>query len=236
VPPGLTNFRDLGGHRTDDGLTVRPGLLYRSDHLSPTVELTSWVRSNTRTVFDLRTSMEQDRMGRYVGTDLATATRVIERPILDGAMIQERARAGNLDLAAMYQAIAFEHADEIADVVTLIADPANLPALVTCTAGKDRTGVVAAVVLRALGVPAEDVLADYERSAAAADGLRERIVGRLTGVDLSKVPAAAFAVDRAALEAVLDGIDERFDDVGDYLAAAGAPAYITERLRAALVA
>jgi len=64
-------------------------------------------------------------------------------------------------LAGYYHTILFERTAQIGDVFRLICDPANLPALIHCTAGKDRTGLVAALVQLLAGVPHQAVVADY---------------------------------------------------------------------------
>lgn len=134
----------------------------------------------------------------------------------------------------MYEAIAFEHSDEIAAVLTLLADPDRLPTVVSCTAGKDRTGIVVGVLLAMLGVPDETVLADYRESAAGLATLRDRVMARLVGDDIPNIPAAAFALEPAALAQVLQDIRLRHGTVAAYLIAAGAPVDIEQRLGALL--
>lgn len=226
----LSNFRDVGGHVTADGRKLRSGLVYRSDALCFVTERDRALLRDTlriRTIVDLRTSMEHERMGRY---DLTDVGEVVHLPVLDGALISEKAHDGSLDLASMYQAIAFDHADEIALVLTLLADPDRLPAIISCTAGKDRTGIVVGVLLAMLSVPEETVLADYELSAAGLATLRGRIMARLIGDGVPNIPAAAFALEPAALAQVLEDIKLRHGTVTAYLIAAGAPVDIEQRL------
>lgn len=226
----LSNFRDVGGHVTADGRKLRSGLVYRSDALCFVTERDRALLRDTlriRTIVDLRTSMEHERMGRY---DLTDVGEVVHLPVLDGALISEKAHDGSLDLASMYQAIAFDHADEIAIVLTLLADPDRLPAIISCTAGKDRTGIVVGVLLAMLSVPEETVLADYELSAAGLATLRGRIMARLIGDGVPNIPAAAFALEPAALAQVLEDIRLRHGTVTAYLIAAGAPVDIEQRL------
>lgn len=226
----LSNFRDVGGHVTADGRKLRSGLVYRSDALCFVTERDRALLRETlriRTIVDLRTSMEHERMGRY---DLTDVGEVVHLPVLDGALISEKAHDGSLDLASMYQAIAFDHADEIAIVLTLLADPDRLPAIISCTAGKDRTGIVVGVLLAMLSVPEETVLADYELSAAGLATLRGRIMARLIGDGVPNIPAAAFALEPAALAQVLEDIRLRHGTVTAYLIAAGAPVDIEQRL------
>jgi hypothetical protein len=81
-----------------------------------------------------------------------------------------------------------------------------------------------------LGVPEETVLADYEQSAAGLVTLRDRIIARLVGQDIPNIPAAAFALEPAALAQVLEDIKQRSGTVTAYLIAAGAPVDIEQRL------
>lgn len=227
----LSNFRDLGGHVTVDGRMLRTGLVYRSDALCFVTDRDRAVLRDTlgvRTIVDLRTSMEHDRMGRY---DVADVGEVVHLPVLDGALIREEAQVGSLDLFSMYRAIVFDHADDVAGVLTLLADQCRLPAVISCTAGKDRTGVVAALLLGVLGVPQKIILEDYERSAAGLSVLRDRIMDHLVGDDVPNIPATAFAVDPVALADVLREVRDRYGTVAEYLVAAGAPVEIEHRLR-----
>lgn len=170
-------------------------------------------------------------MGRY---DLADVGEVVHLPVLDGAVIRENAHNGTLDLTSMYQTIVMDHADEIAAVLTLLSDPDRLPAVISCTAGKDRTGIVVATLLAILDVPDEAILTDYERSATGIAALRDRIITRLLDDDLAHIPPAAFAVEPAALAGVLQDIRTRHGTVTEYLIAAGAPTDIRQRLSALL--
>ncbi|MDP1792771.1 MAG: tyrosine-protein phosphatase [Acidimicrobiales bacterium] len=95
--------------------------------------------------------------GRRWSTNASDATtsrmsaRSYPSPVLDGAQIRDKAHDGSLDLTSMYQAIVFDHADGIAAVLTLLANPDRLPAVISCTSGKDRTGIVVGVLLAVLG-------------------------------------------------------------------------------------
>ncbi len=232
----LSNFRDVGGYVTADGRRLRSGLVYRSDALCFVTDRDRALLRDTlgvRTIVDLRTSMEQERMGRY---DLADVGEVVHLPVLDGALIREKAQEGSLDLMSMYRAIAFDHANDIARVLTLLADTDRLPAVVSCTAGKDRTGIVVGVLLSMLGVPEDTVIADYERSTVGLAALRDRIMAELVGEDVPNIPAAAFALDPSALAQVLEDIRLRHGTVTAYLVASGAPVDIEQRLRGLLAA
>lgn len=155
------NCRDVGGHAAGAGV-VRHGLLFRSDlplvddacshHLEPL---------GLRTVIDLREPDE--RIARPVR--LATATpRVVSIPSGLGSLVAADAtRAASLTM--LYRTAILETGPRLAEIVSELARPGALPALVHCAAGKDRTGIVVALVLSAIGVADEDVARDYALSA-----------------------------------------------------------------------
>lgn len=214
----LLNFRDIGGMRTRTGTTVAHGLVYRSDgltHLSPAEREHLRDDLGVRTIIDLRSGLEHERLGRYDPITFG-ATRVLEMPVLDGAVMREQASRGELDMDTMYRAIAFDGAPHVRAALSTLTDDQRLPAVIACTGGKDRTGVAIAILLAALDVPIDTILDDYDRSAAATDGLRLRVLGRIEG-DGVTVPEHVFAVDRRAVAAVLDDIGATTADVDFYL-------------------
>ncbi len=159
---GCFNFRDLGGYATVDDREVRRGLLYRSDslhHLSDD-DLTRLAALRIRAVIDLRT-----------GAELAITGRVAEHhervfhhvPLEDGNDYRSTRADRYLDFVQVRGA-------RVASAVRLVAH-ADGPLVFHCLAGKDRTGVLAAVLLAALGVPDASIASDYaltERTLPAA--------------------------------------------------------------------
>lgn len=217
VIASLVNFRDLGGLETTTGRRIAAGRVFRSDALT---HLTDADRDHlrhqlgVRTVVDLRSPLEHDRLGRYDEAWLGVT--VHELPILDGAVLREQASQGRLPMSEMYRIIAIESVETVRRAVGILADPAALPAVLACSGGKDRTGVVAALVLAALGVPREEILADYERSAPGLDALRERMKARMEGAGVV-VPPDAFTLDVTALATVLDTVAHAPEAIDAYL-------------------
>ena len=214
----LLNFRDLGGMRTRAGASIAQGRVYRSDGLTHLSEAERHHLRNglgIRTIIDLRSGLEHERLGRY-DPSLFGDTRVLELPVLDGAAVRAQAARGELDMRTMYRAIAFDGSARVCAALTTLIEPERLPAVIACTGGKDRTGVTVAILLAALDVPRDTILDDYDRSAAATDGLRLRVIGRLDGNGVT-VPEHAFTVDRDAVTAVLDDIGRTTADVHTYL-------------------
>lgn len=159
------NFRDLGGHRAAGGRTVRAGLLYRADtlHRLTAGDLDVLRSLGLRTVIDLRTQGELDRFGRVaLSEDEVTHHHL---PVFDEVRTREAAPDAEAPVPAargeLYVRMVEGGAQALADAITLLTRPGALPAVFHCTAGKDRTGVLAALVLGHLGVPDDDIAADY---------------------------------------------------------------------------
>ena len=150
---GVKNARDIGGMQTDSGAVVRPLRLLRTARLNrPTDADLAWLASiGLRTVVDLRQPFEIAAWPDHLG-DLAVE-RVNVAPSLDSE--------GSGTFFELYLAWLDDSGQAFADAVRALARPGALPALVHCTAGKDRTGVLMALVLDVLGVGEKAIVADY---------------------------------------------------------------------------
>lgn len=186
---GAPNFRDLGGLPTLDGGRVRHGVLFRSGGLEElsTADVAYLVDElGLRTVFDLRSPDDRETAGPLAGTNV----EVVSTPIVrDGSPTDVRRPMrpdGRVDVTLVYTMLLARSADSIATIVHRLVDGAA-PVLFHCAAGKDRTGVLAAVLLEAVGVSREAVIEDFMRTGPALDD----IIGYL-----SRRPAYADVVDR----------------------------------------
>lgn len=161
------NVRDLGGVPTLDGRTVRRGQVFRADgvHRLQGDDLIAAQALGLRTVIDLRTDDEVAR-GAFPHEEYPVAWHHL--PVLRRIWSDDELVAGGSAadfLCDRYLDMLVHGGDSIAGAVELIA--AGAPALFHCAAGKDRTGVVAAVVLGLLDVSHDEIAADYHASAAA---------------------------------------------------------------------
>jgi protein-tyrosine phosphatase len=173
------NFRDVGGHETADGRRVRTGLLYRADTLHRLTErdLDALRGLGLRTVIDLRTRDELDRHGRAgLGDDevahlhLPMIDEIRRSDVPADAEAPTREKRGEL-----YFRMVERGGPMVAEALRVLARPEALPAVFHCTAGKDRTGVLAALVLGQLGVPDDAIAADYAFTEQARLRFREWI-------------------------------------------------------------
>ncbi len=108
-----------------------------------------------------------------------------------------------------YQQIAFEQTHKIRRVVELLASPENLPALIHCNAGKDRTGITAAIVQLLNGVPYDVVRADYLRTNDQFQMRLDRFIKRLRVITLYQVPEQRMRVIAMAHAEYLDEVYAR---------------------------
>ncbi|MFH8627723.1 tyrosine-protein phosphatase [Streptomyces vietnamensis] len=168
----LHNFRDLGGYRTADGGTVRWETLYRSDSLGKLADtdLERFRALGVGTVIDLRYPWEIAEKGRLPETEevswhnLSIEHRFYHQESVDPALDPWRY------LADRYAEVAEDGAEELRTALELIA-AAEEPLVFHCHSGKDRTGLLAAVVLGLLDVPDEEILADFALTELATERL-----------------------------------------------------------------
>lgn len=172
----VPNFRDLGGHRTATGRTVRHGLLYRSDalHTIDADELSVYNGLGIRQLVDLRTPHERETLPDVTPEGAEYAVVPVQDPETVGAGFSlaltdpVKARRVFSDGAAerfMYQVYRELVTDDEAlnGYCDLVERAAKGPTALVfhCTAGKDRTGWGAALLLSLLGVDRQSIIADY---------------------------------------------------------------------------
>lgn len=169
----LHNFRDLGGYVTADGRTVRWGRLYRSDSLSK-LAAPDWDRFTelgVRTVIDLRYPWEIERAGRVPDFDgLEYHNLSIEHRPYDQPSLPPTVDPGPY-LADRFAEVAEDGTDELRQALALLAAPTATPTVIHCASGKDRTGLLVALVLTLLGVAEDDIVADFALTDLATDRL-----------------------------------------------------------------
>lgn len=227
--PGTHNFREVAPG------VLTPGRLYRSDALH---RLTREGRSRLRElgiqqVIDLRSAFDR----RIGGRDRlrGTGAQLMSVPI-DGAPRNPNLRT--LSLRDVYQVVLTRHQDDLGRVIRTIAS-AQGPVVVHCTAGKDRTGLVAALVLTALDVERDVIVADYAATAANLSGeWTERILRK---VRRFRVPLTANLVEvlsespPAMLSETFDWLDREYGGAIAYLEGAGVDASVRAALKRSLL-
>lgn len=207
------NVRDLGGYDAGDGRKVRWHALYRSGDLHSLSEndVETLRQRGIKTVVDFRTDRERELEPHRLPE---TVEQVITLPITPGNVIEYDNMTADDAVEAMrtiYRYIVNEGQPEYTILFQTLADPANTPLLFNCSAGKDRTGIAAALVLSALGVDRETVFEDYLLSEACLKGKYQ------SQIDLDPEGEPFYTVRREFLEAAFDEIDTRYGGMESYL-------------------
>jgi protein-tyrosine phosphatase len=217
---GYVNFRDLGGHETPRGL-VRRGRVFRSDSLAH-VEEADVARlvgeHGIRMVVDLRREHEVEATPLDALAD--AGVHVLHVALIDPAVppLQTRDIVDGT-LADRYQSILSTSGDQFVSVVRMVADTGNHPMVFQCAAGKDRTGLVAAIVLGLLDVADPDITADYAATAAVIDLLLARFAARMPG---GEAPGPRImSAEAATMQAALDWMRAEHSSIEGYVRAHG---------------
>jgi protein-tyrosine phosphatase len=235
----VKNFRDMGGYLADGG-TVAWGRLFRADGLNKLsdADLDVVDALGIRTVIDLRTSRELTDAGRFPVEKMPVAFHHVS--VIDRTWHEEGREVGD-DAAAFltsaYRDMLGYGADRFAEALRLIALPEAGPLVFHCAAGKDRTGVLAALLLAALGVADEDIADDYALTKAGMDRLfawarasRPEMLARI-----NEAPAAWMAVEPEAIVRLLADLRRDFGSMEQYLSSIGVGQALVDELRAAYV-
>lgn len=235
---GGVNFRDLGGYATADGRRVRWGKLFRSGDNSQLTDADHAYlrRLGIRTVCDLRSNDERaraptraERFGdgvAYVAWDYAQVMDGDQEAF--GAVLRDSpdpAAAASEMMAGFYRQMPQGFADRFRTVFDALADGDGM--LFQCSAGKDRTGLTAALLLAALGVERDQIMADYLLSNRYADRIAARHMPAEGEADdnpamamFARLPAevrdAFMGVKPAYLQAAFDGIDADYGSLDAY--------------------
>jgi protein-tyrosine phosphatase len=233
---GCLNFRDLGGYPTADGQRVRWRQVFRSDalhHLTPQDVTRLRDELALGEVIDLRSSAELQSEGR--GLLAVEVMRFHHCPLFDGDA-PKTVPLPELTLTDRYFLLAEFAKRPIARVITTLA-ATDAPAVYHCAAGKDRTGVVSAVLLGVLGVPDEIVVADY---AATQDNL-DAIIDRLMSTEgyqsmLSALPPDTLHAEPETMLKFIERMRGTYGSMAEYARSAGVPEASLEGLRARLLA
>jgi protein-tyrosine phosphatase len=239
---GSLNLRDLGGYPTADGRRVRWGRLYRSDQLGDLDDAgaAQLQALGLKTIIDFRGEKERERsptppLPGVESLHLPMAGRSgDQKGATDLVLSGELSEVDDGFMAFLYQGMLTAFPDHFGELVRRAASPEHEPVLFHCAAGKDRTGVAAALVLSALGVPDEDIVADY----ALTDRYRTehrieqiRPIVEEYGIPVDKV-AALFSAPAAVMVATLDHLHEVHGGPMGYLQGeAGVDDATIERLR-----
>jgi protein tyrosine/serine phosphatase len=234
---GCLNVRDLGGHVTDDGRQTRFGAVVRADsvrHLSPA----GWhalVDYGVRTIVDLRRHDELER-----DPPLDVPVDVVHVPIEDGYYDELQAlwrREGHHERSVYHTYVRMTEllAPNFARAVETVGDAPDGAVVVHCFAGKDRTGLTCAMLLRLAGVSVEDIADDYGLSAGNIRSIIDPWADSAPDEQERALRLRIGSSPPQVMRDVLAELEGRHDDIRGYLLEAGVAEDTLERVRARLL-
>ncbi len=239
---GPANFRDLGGYAAGNQV-LRRGRVFRSDSLSAmsAADVRRVVDElGLVTVVDLRAGHEVETYGH--GPLGAAGVVVHHMPIADETRPDRVERPpdapdpAKLTLDEIYLIMLDRYADRLVGVLRMLAEVAAHPVVFHCAAGKDRTGIVAALLLSVLGVDDDVIAADYaltsEHIEELLDRHRERAEADGNPVEVSD---AFLVAEVAVMRNLLVGMRARYGSAAGYLESHGLEPHAVVALRAALL-
>jgi hypothetical protein len=224
---GLINLRDLGGLPTASGATTLPGRLLRSEspHTLSEPGLRALLDAGIGTVVDLRTVSERERRPSPL---VDAGVRTVYAPIFT----DEDEYPDHLTTAEeVYCWWLRERRTGVSAALSAVADAPSAPVLVHCHAGKDRTGVVIALVLRLAGVGIDDIADDYAQSGVQLAEMLAR--DRVTAVERGVNPAAVerlYTVRREAMVLTMECVDSEHGGAESLMRSLGLTVAQIERL------
>jgi len=243
---GPANFRDLGGYETHHGEFVRTGRVFRSDSLSfmtdaDVVHVTEVL--GLRTVIDLRAAKEVEQFTHGPLELLESMpVRVWHVPIVDetrrahdGRDADAWANGQVIPLDELYLLMLNRFGHRFIAVLDLIAAADSQPVVFHCAAGKDRTGLVAMLILGLLEVDPDIIAADYALTHDRMPVLLERHQARAQDGTMAEVAQQKWAVDAVAMRSVIDRLVSDHGSIEGYVLAQGLAPEAINALRASLL-
>lgn len=229
---GIANFRDLGGYRTTDGRQVKWGVLYRTGTLAHASrsDLKALETLNLRTLIDFRSAAEKEEEPNTLPDPVPFT--VVEIPIMDEgnkamvAEIFERVESGNFDgfdpnstMINANRQFASTFVPQYKQFIDTVQRNNGSPVVWHCSAGKDRAGFAAAILLRLLGVPQDVVMADYmasKQNALNARANQIRLLRLFKGDEAADKLSALLGVEEPWLTAAFEEIDTQWGSFDNY--------------------
>jgi protein-tyrosine phosphatase len=229
---GTVNFRDLGGVKTTEGRTVKLGKIYRSDHLAglETREFDKFNALQIGTVYDLRTNHEiknkEDHLPQHVkylhtptvedneGEIVKLRDKVINGEISEKQAVEETVR--------FYEDAVTVHAGSLKTIIQDIT-ASEEPVLYHCSAGKDRTGIVSALILSILRVDRQTIvneymLSNYYRKDKAEKTLGKAKLGKIIKRKMDLKAVEVFTtVDESFINATFNAIDKTYGGIEPFI-------------------
>lgn len=228
----LINLRDVGGVRAANGSAIKQGIIFRSanpDRIS-TRDINALKEMGIDVIVDLRAEYEYNKKKRRIdGIKVVSLPLDFEketRELLYPYLYKKNSEDKILEItASLYQMIIDGSAQVFREVCELIMQPGNRAVLIHCQAGKDRTGIISALIQKLLGTPDETVIEEYLKSnIELLPYFRRKMLPRKI-LTLGKFPMEtilfAISVKEQNIRLVLDRLDKEYKGAETFLVSAG---------------
>jgi protein-tyrosine phosphatase len=231
----IINFRDFGRYQTSNGTSIKKGLLYRSGDLSKASDsdLNHLSSLGIKTICDLRSEAERkSEPDRMPTAQPITFFNIPMRPIIDyharsirrlfSLMFGQERRMDYVAVSRQaYREYAINYLPQLKALFQRISEPDNLPILIHCSAGKDRTGVVSGLLQLVLGVPFETVMEDYLKTNDYINAYKHDVFRRLSrlgifGIPWKKMYGPLFAARSDFMNAAITQVKEEFGAIDEW--------------------
>jgi protein-tyrosine phosphatase len=217
------NFRDLGGYPTTDGRSTKWRTLFRSDglyRLRGADDMSRVMQLGLKSVIDLRTEREQREQGIFPIDDIEVTFHHLS--IVDVTWSDTETPEFDDEVEFLvwgYRDMLEIGSSRFADAMHVLAQTESLPAVFHCAAGKDRTGVLAALLLSSIGVDDAHICADY---GLTQDAMRRSIAwSKVHRPELAEryatIPKAYLAADPRAMQIILTELAQQHGSVRNYV-------------------
>jgi len=235
---GASNFRDLGGYPTVDGRQTRWGRLFRSDTLHELTEADLEVLRGVglASIIDLRTATEVGRTGR--GALGGEAIAYLHASVLqeEGGESVATPAPPDDDPAERYLWYLEVGRQAFTESLAMVADPSNHPLVFHCAAGKDRTGVLAALILDIVGVERSVIVDDYAITATRMELILDRLRrDPVWGGQVAEIPPERVHADGTTMARFLDLLYQRHGGAREWALTVGVAAQSLDELTSHLV-
>jgi protein-tyrosine phosphatase len=240
----IANFRDLGGYTARGGRTTAWRRLFRSGGLlHMTAPDKAFLKKDIllQTVIDLRSpeepkKLQEIRLLEEIGVKYFNVP--FKWPVADyyKKEMELCASTSNMGVVYLHRIRHDGFAKRLFTILEIMADPKYYPLLFHCGAGKDRTGVLAAMTLKLLGVSDADVISDYVLTDSSMEDVKQRICSDPeTSDEVRNLPDFTWRAPSQFMRTFLDGMKEEYGSAADYLKKYGADSSLVKRLEKALL-
>lgn len=230
------NFRDLGGYPTAGGRTTKWRTLFRSDglyRLRSADDMSRVMQLGLKSVIDLRTEREQREQGIFPIDDIEVTFHHLSIVDVTWSDTETPEFEDEVEFLVWgYRDMLEIGSSRFADAMHVLAQTDSLPAVFHCAAGKDRTGVLAALLLSSLGVDDAHICADY---GLTQDAMRRSIAwSKVHRPELAEryatIPKAYLAADPRAMQIILKELAQQHGSVRNYVREIGVADATVEEL------